>query len=41
MSFKKFSTDQTKPSDQKADDAPKAAPTQAQPTNVPEKKSAE
>ena len=41
MSFKKFSTDQAKPSDQKAADAAKAAPTQAQPTSAPEKKSAE
>jgi len=41
MSFKKFSTDQAKPGDQKADDAGKAAPTQAPPTSTPEKKSAE
>jgi len=41
MSFKKFSTDQTKPSDQKADDAPKPVPAQAQPASAPEKKSAE
>lgn len=41
MSFKKFSTDQTKQSDQKSDDAPKTVPAQTQPTSAPEKKSAE